>query len=170
MILAIHRPKQKGKGKKFHEVNEQNDGVMDDLAKQVQSLFYNDVHFNATNTRMYTSIKCETSDGWSSDQTFKVDTGANGNLMPISMFTKLFPKVSSDALSKTVEKGVTLYTYNNTPIQQYETYNVKLTFRGKSTICKFFMVEHETAIVGISDSEKLRLVQVNFDMVKNEHV
>ena len=32
------------------------------------------------------------------------------------------------------------------------------------------MVEHETAIVGISDSEKLRLVQVNFDMVKNEHI
>ena len=32
------------------------------------------------------------------------------------------------------------------------------------------MVEHETGIVGISDSEKLRLVQVNFDMVKNEHV
>ena len=32
------------------------------------------------------------------------------------------------------------------------------------------MVEHETAIVGITDSEKLRLVKVNFDMVKNEHV
>ena len=55
------RPKQKGKGKKLHEVNEQNDGVMDDLAKQVQSLFYNDVHFNTINTRMHTSIKCETS-------------------------------------------------------------------------------------------------------------
>ena len=76
----------------FHEVNEQNDGVMDDLAKQVQSLLYNDVLFNATNTRMHTSIECETSDGRSSDQTFKVDTGANGNLIPISMFTKLYPK------------------------------------------------------------------------------
>ena len=164
-----HRPKHKGKGKKFHEVNEQNDGVMDDLAEQVQSLFYNDVHFNAINTRMHTSIKCETSDGWSSDQTFKVDTGANGNLMPVSMLTKLFPKVSLDVLSRTIEKGVT-FAYNNTPIQQYGTCNVKLTFRGRSTICKFFMVEHETAIVGISDSEKLMLVQVNFDMVKNEHV
>ena len=90
VIQSRHRPKQKGKGKKFHEINEQNDGVMDDLAKQVQSLFYSDVHFNAVNTRitrMHTSIKCETSDGWSSDQTFKIDTGANGNLMPISMFT-----------------------------------------------------------------------------------
>ena len=27
------------------------------------------------------------------------------------------------------------------------------------------MVEHETAIVGITDSEKLGLVKVNFDMI-----
>ena len=33
---------------------------------------------------------------------------------------------------------------------------------------KFFIVEHETAIIGITDSEKLGLVSVNFDMVQNE--
>ena len=167
-----YRPKQKGKGKKkFHEISEQNnEGVMDDLAEQVQSLFYNDVHFNAINTRMHTSIKCETPDGRSSDHTFKVDTGADGNLMPISMFTKLFSHVSLDALSRTIEKSVTLYAYNNTPIKQYRTCHVKLSFKGKSTISKFFIVEHETAIVGISYAEKLRLIKVNFDMVRNEHV
>ena len=67
------------------------DGVMDDLTEQVQSLFYNDVHFNAINKRMHTLIKCETPDGRTSDQTSKIDTGADGNLMPITMFTKLFP-------------------------------------------------------------------------------
>ena len=119
---------------------------------------------------MHTTIKCDTPDGWSSDQTFKVDTGADGNLMPISMFTKLFPHVSLDALSRTIEKGVTLYAYNNTPIKQYGTCHIKLSFKGRSVVCKFFVVEHETAIVGIIDSEKLRLVKVNFDMVRNEHV
>ena len=34
---------KKGKGKKFHEVSKDNEGVMDDLTEQVQSLFYNDV-------------------------------------------------------------------------------------------------------------------------------
>ena len=74
---------------------------MDDLSEQVQALFYNDVHFNVINKRMHTSIKCETSDGRLSEQTFKIATGANGNLMPITMFTKLFPKVSLEALSRT---------------------------------------------------------------------
>ena len=82
---------------------------MDDLTEQVQSLFYNDVHFNAINARMHTTLKCETPDGWSSDQIFKIDTGVDGNLMPISMFARLFPHVSLDALSRTIEKGVTLY-------------------------------------------------------------
>ena len=57
-----HRPK-KGKGKKFHEINEQRDEVMDDLTDQVQSLFYNDVHFESVNKRMHTSIQCVTPDG-----------------------------------------------------------------------------------------------------------
>ena len=109
-----HSPKWKGK-QKFHEVNEQNE-VMDDLAEQVQSLFYNDVHFNAIKARMHTTLKCKSPDGWSSDQTFKIDTGADGNLMPISMFARLFPQVSLDALSRTIDKSVTLNAYNNIPV------------------------------------------------------
>ena len=61
---------------------------MDDLADQVQSLFYHDVHFNNVNTRMHTELGCETSQN-RSKQVFKIDTGVDGNLMPIIMFTKL---------------------------------------------------------------------------------
>ena len=143
---------------------------MDDLTEQVQSLFYNGVHFNAINARMHSTFKCKTPDGWSSDQIFKIDTGADGNLMPIRIFARLFPQVSLDTLSRTVNKSVTLYAYNDTEIRQFGTCSVRLNFKGRSHVCKFFMVQHETAIVGITDSEKLGLVQVNLDMVKNEHI
>ena len=69
-------------------------------------------------------------------------------------------------MAKLVEKGVTLFAYNNTPIEQYGTCSVRLSFKGKSEICKFFIVEHETAIIGISDSEKLKLVKVDFEMIE----
>ena len=158
----------KGK-KRFHKLNG-DEGIMDDLTKQVQSLFYNDVHFNAVNARMHTTLKCEIPDGQSSDQVFKIDTGADGNLMPISRFTVLFPKVSLDALSRTINKEVTLFAYNNTPIRQFGTCSVRLSFKGKSFVCKFFVVKYETALVSITDLEKLGLVQVNFNMVRKEHV
>ena len=64
---------------------------MDNLVDQVQSLFYHDVHFNSINTRVHMVIECKTPDGISS-QTFKVDTGADGNLMPISYVHEAIPK------------------------------------------------------------------------------
>ena len=103
-----------------------------------------------------------------SKQVFKIDTGADGNLMPIAMFMKLYPRISLEALSKTVDKGITLYAYNNTPIKQCGTCSVKITFNGKQEICKFYVVEHATAILGVSNSEKLGLVKVNFDMIQNK--
>ena len=66
------------KGKKFHEINESenNDNGMDDLADQVQSLFYHDIHFNNVNMRVHTELGCETSQS-KSKQVFKIDTGAD---------------------------------------------------------------------------------------------
>ena len=60
---------------------------------------------------MYKEIECETPDGKVSKQTFKVHTGANGNLMPITMVTKLFPKISLKTLEKMIESDVNLYAY-----------------------------------------------------------
>ena len=105
-----------------------------------------------------------------SKQVFKIDTGVDGNLMPITMFTKLYPKISLEALSKTVDRGITLYAYNNTPIRQYGTCSVRITFNGKQEICKFYVAEHATAILGVSDSEKLGLVKVNFDVIQSKTV
>ena len=61
-----------------------------------------------------------------------------------------------------------MYAYNNTPIKQCGTCSVKITFNGKQEICKFYVVEHATAILGVSNSEKLGLVKVNFDMIQNK--
>ena len=141
---------------------------MNDLSNQVQALFYNCIHVNAVNARMHTKLKCVTPDGRSTDQTFKIDTGADGNLMPIKMFAILFPKVSLDTLGKTINKGVTLFAYNNTPIRQFGMCSIKLGFKDRWSICKFFVVEHDTALLGINDSEKLSLVKVNFDTVKSD--
>ena len=136
----------------------------------MQSLFYHDIHFNNVNTRMHTELQCETKSGNKSKQVFKIDTGADGNLMPITMFSKLYPKMSLDALHSTIERGITLFAYNNTPMEQYGTCSVKISFKEKQQICKFYVVEYNTVILGMSDSEKLGLVKVNFDMIQNKTV
>ena len=43
---------------------------------------------------------------------------------------------------------------------------MKISFKGKQTICKFYVVEYNTVIIGVSDSEALGLVKVNFDVIE----
>ena len=47
---SCSRPKKGQKSKLFNEINEEKNESMDDLADQVQSLFYHYVHFNSINT------------------------------------------------------------------------------------------------------------------------
>ena len=76
--------------------------------------------------------------------------------------------MSLDALHSTIVRGITLFAYNNTPIELYGTCSVKISFKERQQICKFYVVEYNTAILGVSDSEKLGLVKVNFDMIQNK--
>ena len=45
---------------------------------------------------------------------FKVDTGADGNLLPLGEFFKYFPEANLNDLAKTVSPHTKLYAYNNT--------------------------------------------------------
>ena len=51
---------------------------------------------------MYTEIECKTPGGVKSNQTFKADTRADGNLMPINMFAQNFPEISLKVLEKLI--------------------------------------------------------------------
>ena len=56
------------------------------------------------------------------------------------------------------------------PIKQFGTCSVKIPFKGEKTICKFYVVvEYSTVIIGISDSETLGLVNMNFDVIEKEN-
>ena len=54
------------------------------------------------------------------------------------------------------------------PIKQFGTCSAKISFKQKQAICKFYVVEYSTAIIGITDSEQLDLVRVNFDAIEWE--
>ena len=49
---------------------------------------------------------------------FKLDGGAHGNLIPKSMFQKLYPGLPYGELRKSIDKWVTLVAYNKQEIKQ----------------------------------------------------
>ena len=49
---------------------------------------------------------------------FKLDSGAHGNLIPKSMFQKLYPGLPYSDLRKSIDKRITLVAYNKQEIKQ----------------------------------------------------
>ena len=81
---------------------------------------------------------------------FKLDSGAHGNLIPKSMFQRLYPGLPYSELRKAVDKRVTLVAYNKQEIKQLGQCcgNVCNSSTGKSKTCKFFM-DRESATLSL---------------------
>ena len=82
---------------KYREVNLDHEssgdnGQIDEITSRFKSMYYNDVHFNSINTCMHIKLNTKSCNGNSMKTHFKVDTGADGNLLPLEFF-KHFPEL-----------------------------------------------------------------------------
>ena len=108
---------------KYREVNldqesSDDNGQIDEITSRVKSMYYHDVHFNSVNTHMHINLNTKSCNGNSMKTCIKVDTGADGNLLPLGEFFKHFPEANLNDLAKTVHPHTKLYSYNNTEIKQ----------------------------------------------------
>ena len=99
---------------------------------------------------------------------FKVDTGADGNLLPLAEFFNHFPNANMNQLAKARDPSTTLYAYNNTEIEQLGICELLIEYKECHKICQFYVVDFPTVIIGISDFESLKLVTVHFNSVDAE--
>ena len=69
----------------YHEGASSDEGQqIDKITSKVKSLYYNDVHFNSVNTQMHISLSTKSCNGNTRKTHFKVNTGADGNFLPLA--------------------------------------------------------------------------------------
>ena len=104
----------------------------------------------------------------------KVDTGAQGNTLPVRMYQQMFPNSltaeglpQADAVSHT---DTVLTAYNGTIIKQHGCVELPCRFGDSDwTPTKFFVVESEgPAIVGLPSSRQLNLVTLHCAITATE--
>ena len=81
-------------------------------------------------------------------------------------FSNTFPEANLNDLAKTVDPHTKLYAYNYTEIKQLGV--CELLVESNRKICEFYIVDFPTAILGIHDSESLKLITVHFDSIEAE--
>ena len=99
---------------------------------------------------------------------FKVNTGADGNLLPSGEFFKYFPEANLNDLAKMVDPNTKLYANNNTEIKQLGVCELMIEYKTNRKTCEFYVVDFPTAILGIHDSESLKLITIHFDSIRAE--
>ena len=90
--------------------------------------------------------------------TCEVDTGADGNMLPIGVYKHLGGNVGK--LAKTIDRSVRLAADNNTDIKQYGTCYITVQFKTKRPETKFFVVDQTTTLIGLINSIRLGLIMV----------
>ena len=117
---------------------------------------------------MHIKLSTKSCNGNSLKTCFKVDIGADGNLLPLGEFFKLFHEANLNDLAKTVDTHTKLYAYNNTEIKQLGVCELLVEYKTCRKICEFYVVDFPTTILGIHESESVRLITVHFDSIGAE--
>ena len=117
---------------------------------------------------MHINLSTKSCSGSSMKTHFKVDTGADGNLLPLGEFFKHFPETNLNDLARTVDHYTKLYAYNDTEIKQLGVCELLVEYGQNRKICEFYVVDFPTVILGIHDSESLKLLTVHFNAVETE--
>ena len=88
-------------------------------------------------------------------QCFKIDSGACGNLMPLSMYKSLYNRVPSGT---TVNSAICLLDYNKCEIKQLGTCVVSVKYRsGVKQVPSYAMCDKLKPILGMGDALALGL-------------
>ena len=98
----------------------------------------------------------------------KVDTGAQGNTLPVRLYQQMFPDaVTAEGLpqaGKLTKSGVVLTAYNGTTIKQHGYVELPCRYQDSHWVStKFLVVESEgLAIIGLPSSSQLKLVTLHW--------
>ena len=122
-----------------HEASSDEGQQVDEITSKLRSMYYNDVHFNSVNTRMHINLNTRSCNGNLRKTRFKVDTGADGNLLPPVEFFKHFPDANLNDLARTVNPNTKLYAYNNTEIKQLGVCELLVEYQHNAKICEFYV-------------------------------
>ena len=100
---------------------------------------------------------------------YKIDTGSEGNLMPLYIFKKLFKNKSKEQLKRSIKRNIKLKTYNGMQIEQLDMCTVTINFKNLKKQCMFFGVPgNDQALLGMPDTAVLNIINLNIDSIQKE--
>ena len=144
-------------------------GRSDQLSANFELLSFDNVETNAVERdEVYATLRITLNDKANTPATLrvKVDTGAQGNVMPLRTFQRMYPSdvdIEGLPMRGCLEHRDTILTaYNGQQIQQYGTTRLKCAHETTTCDTEFFVADTPgPVILGLPTCRKLKLVTLN---------
>jgi hypothetical protein len=160
------KPKQQG----IHEV-QQYDARYDeyeDPSHSFQNLNFDSIE-SPDGTQAFATIKIERLPGQCANLSGKIDTGSQGNILPVRTFAKMYPDRMSEAGTpmKITPCDTILTAYNGTRIKQYGYINLECAYKNKASEFKFYIADTPSSVIfGYDLCVNLDIVNLNYSINK----
>ena len=108
------------------------------------------------------------------DLKIKVDTGAEGNTLPLRTFQQMFPEwVDQNGHPRpgtTQKESAILTAYNGSSIPQHGSVGIHCAYKGEWTYIKFYVVtSNEPTILGLPSLQELKLVTLHCPIQRTKY-
>ena len=101
----------------------------------------------------------------------KINTGAQGNILPLRIYRKMFPENISSSSSdvpfpeRVTQRKTKITAYNKTQIKQYGTCSFHCKYGNQETTAEVYITEGSgPAILGLKSSRSLKMIELNCSM------
>ena len=168
------QPRQKSqkryKGRRHDSVREESDDSQDE---NVYHLQFNTVESSDSRTEVYANVDIKLGKTPAKLKT-KVDTGAQGNILPLRIYKQMFPeKMNNDGLpadGATKKRSTQLIAYNGTRIEQHGSISIPCKYEESGWHKEEFFVTSGDgpAIIGLPSSRRLKLVTLHCQVEEKE--
>jgi len=154
----------KSKAKGVHEVQIEDH---DDPALYFDMVEIHELGHKAQDTQALISLTAE-SEYKTANLTFKIDTGAEGNVMPLATYKTLVPASDFDrsGIPRHLKPSTTrIMAYGGTKIPLYGTCELTLSHHNMSEKTTFYVVQTDgSVIIGLPTCRKLGLITLNYSI------
>lgn len=162
---AWRKPRGLSRGRQRQSINAVTDNPSDDVTDLMENLVFDTIENKDNRDEVFVDLHIQ----YKKPATLrvKVDTGAQGNVLPLRIFRRMYPEkldphgYPTDGCLQ--EKCTTLYAYNGTTIKQHGTIHIPCRYDSSEWHqATFFVTESDgPAIMGLPSSRELKLVTLH---------
>ena len=154
------------RSKRNHVVHEvEIDMEPESQEEDTEIVSFNSVYVNKTQSSIMAKLQMQVGKV-SLEVPYKIDTGSEGNIMPLYIFQKLFANIGKDQLKSSVKGNIKLKMQNGTHIMQLGICAVQIRFKNIIKRCTFFVVPgNRQVLLGMPDTTTLNLINLNIDSI-----